>query len=114
MDSGQINIDRFRDDKNISFVGVLVDHSYSAQKCLTTFYEYSRANTSKVQLRLYLDYLKETQLVKIYYHIRPKEYPALVHVSFANRTLLVSIREGEFTADDLHTFVEKPLQNEEL
>lgn len=33
-------------------------------------------------------------MMKIYYHIRPQTYPALVYVNLINQTLTVSVKEG--------------------
>ena len=52
-------------------------------------------------MRLYLDYLRESQMIKIYYHIRPKTFPALVYVRLVNQTLKVVVKEGEFDRDGL-------------
>lgn len=51
-------------------------------------------------------------MVKIYYHIRPKTFPALVFVRLVNQTLKVSVREGTFNKEELETFVMQAVNDE--
>ena len=78
----------------MKFVALFADLSYAAQKSIDLFYAFSKNNECGMELRLYLDYLRESQMMKIYYHIRPQTYPALVYVNVVNQKLTVSIREG--------------------
>jgi hypothetical protein len=91
-DQDQLTSKRFKADSDWEFVALMCDESHSCLYNVTpAYYEYYLINHRRFRftMRLHLMSLRESHMIKTYFHIKGEQYPALTYVRLKNDKLKV-------------------------